>query len=324
MRFLRYISAILLVAASSAAASGQSLTSMRFRPQWTAQAQFAGYYVAAEKGFFKEEGIALQIDHLPLNSTESSLDALLRGDVDVISNQLIPSIVARSQGHKIVNILQVSQNSALMCVSHSPITAPDVLHGHRVGRWKSGFHELAEIFFNDEHVEVEWVPFIRSINLFVSGAVDATLCYSYSEYFELLLAMGEINPICTMRFSELGYNIPEDGVYVTEQYYNSPKELLAGFARAVRKGWDYAREHREEALDIVMREIEKNNVSSNRYMQKLMLDEILRLQLNPITSEYDYAPVDVTLYDYLQKGLVSNGNIKAPVEYGSLIKTFED
>ena len=79
-----------------------------FMPQWTPQAQFAGYYVAFEKGFYKEAGIDVEIRHIPLNSTESVSGYLLSGDVQIVGQQLIQSIISRSDGNDIVNVMQMT------------------------------------------------------------------------------------------------------------------------------------------------------------------------------------------------------------------------
>jgi len=122
---------------------------VRFMPHWTPQAQFAGYYVAKELGFFEEEGLDVEIRHVTTSTTRSSMNYMLYNEVDITTQQLIPALIERSNGNKIVNILQTSQNNALMVISHKKLDGIQSIAGMKIGRWKSGFSEVAEMFCND-------------------------------------------------------------------------------------------------------------------------------------------------------------------------------
>ena len=291
-----------------------------FMPQWTPQTQFAGYYVALEKGFYAEEGIDVIIDHFSASSTESIVEKLVKRKVDIITNQLIPAMISRGNGVRLINVLQTSQVNGLMCAAHFPIESPASLNNVKIGRWKSGFAETCEVFCYRNNLEVQWIPYIQGINLYVSGAVDALLCYSYSEYLQLLLATGGIPQENVIRFRDYGLDFPEDGVYVTERFYYAHKDAVDKFVRASRRGWEYAREHREEALDICMNYIREFNVASSRILQKMMLDEVLSLQVNPETGKADYAPVSQTVFDALCSSLIVTGHLKGPIGYKEMIR----
>ena len=66
------------------------------------------------------------------------------------------------------------------------------------------------------------------------------------------------------------------------------KDQVEAFARASRRGWEYAAEHPEEALSIVMDYVRRNNIATNPILQRLMLDEILRLQLDPDSGQREF------------------------------------
>ena len=103
---------------------------------------------------------------------------------------------------------------------------------------------------------------------------------SYNE-FPLLTECGmQIDSAHIMRFADYGYNLPEDGLYVTEQFYKKHPETVQKLVRASIRGWNWAYEHREETLDIVMEQVRRHNIGTNRYHQSKMLDEILRLQID--------------------------------------------
>lgn len=291
-----------------------------FMPQWTPQTQFAGYYVAVEKGFYAEEGIDVVIDHFGGSSTESVVEKVNKRKVDIITTQLVSAMIARDKGIKLINVLQTSQVNGLMCATHFPIESPQSLEGARIGRWKAGFAEVCDLFCQRNGLQVEWVPYIQGINLYVSGAVDALLCYSYSEYLQLVLATGGIPKEYTIRFRDYGLDFPEDGLYVTETYYKNNKEMVDKFVRASRRGWDYAREHREETLDICMRVIKEYNVATSRILQKMMLDEVLSLQVNPTTGQADFAPPRQDVFESLKASLTEAGYLKSDINYKEVIR----
>lgn len=298
--------------------SGQ--TKVVFAPQWIPQTQFAGFYVAQEKGFFVKEGLDVEFKHPGINSTESAEDMMLKGNAQIITQPLIKSIISRADGKDIVNVMQINQDSGLCCVSHEHVSVFEDLDGKKIGRWKVGFGEICDIIQTHKKIDVEWIPFINGINLYIFGAVDATLAYSFSELVSLELAIGDIPEENIIHFPENGYRSPEDGLWVTGNYYREHKDIVDKFVRASKKGWDYAREHQDEAVAITRKYTEASHVITNDIQQKMMLEEYLRLQVNPETGKADYAPVSKEVYDLNCDALSSTGFITMIPEYESIIK----
>ena len=313
-KLLTIIASILLVC------SLRGQTKVTFYPQWTPQAQFAGFYVAYEKGFFADEGLDVEIRHLGLNSTESLEDVLVSGKAQIIGQQLLKSIIARADGKDMVNVMQITQKSGLCCVSHDPISSFEELDGKKVGRWKAGFSEICDIMEAEKGVNADWIPFINGSNLYIFGAVDATLCYSYNELLTLELAIGEIPQDHIIWFADNGYTCPEDGLYVTGDYYRDNKDTVEKFVRASKRGWDYAREHQDEALDITYGYINAAHVLTNVVHEREMLKQYLNLQVNPATGEADYAPVSREVFDQLCRQLLETGYIVAEPDYNTMIR----
>lgn len=246
-----------------------------FMPQWTLQSQFAGYYVAQEKGFYREAGLDVEIIHPSASNT--ALNHLQEGSCDVTTLQLAQAMILMDEGLSLKNILQTSQRNSLMIVPRQEhIRTLQDLKGKKIGIWNAGFGELAHILDEKEQLNIEWIPFINNVNLFVSGAIDATLAMEYNEYFQIL-ACG-IEPAQVFRFEELGFDIPEDGLYVTSSYFQTHRQELKSFVEASVRGWKWTAEHPEEALDIVLKYARDNHVVTNRVQQKRMLETILKLQ----------------------------------------------
>ena len=315
----RLLTLITLVASALSVLHAE-LKDVVFAPQWIPQAQFAGYYVAKEKGFFEQEGLNVTFNHVGINSKETSLELLKEGKAHIAGLQLMQAIVARAQGEPIVNVCQVTQISGLWVVAHRTIRELKDLNHMRVARWQSGHSELFDVLSHEFNLDIEWVPISRSVNLFIYGAVDATLCYSYNEYLSLLLSMGRIPEENVLRCHDHGPRVPEDGLYVTEQYYKDNKATVDAFVRATKKGWDYAAAHPEEACALSHKYVEAGHVSSNPVMERMMLKECLRLQVNPDTGRRDYAQATEEVFNKLVDAMYRAAVIMKTVNYQEMIR----
>ena len=258
---------------------------MTFTPQWTPQAQFAGYYVAMELGYYKDAGIDLEIVHP--NATESAIARLRNNSSQITTLQLCQAMETIDNGVPLVNILQTSMNNGLVIVSRKDEN-PIKQKGIRVGTWSVGFDQIALAMSLKEGLDYDWIRFASSINLFIAGAIDATLAMSYNEYYLIKQSGFQITENNVYRFCDHNYNVQEDGVYMLRDCYNKNKDAAHRFAEASKKGWEYCAEHPDEALDIVMKYVKQYNVATNRTLQKLQLQEILRLQVDRDSGEREF------------------------------------
>ena len=278
-RFLLVLSLLLASAASRAQ------DTFVFTPQWTAQAQFAGYYVAQELGFYTAAGIEVIIVHP--TATYSAMNRIRSNESQATTLQLCQAMEIVDSGIPLVNILQTSMNNGMVIVSRRDVD-PLTQKGARVGIWSAGFGQLAICMSLKDGLDYEWIRFATNVNLFIKGAIDATLAMSYNEYYQILQAGYELDTDEVYRFCDHGYNVQEDGVYMTRDYYRKHKKQAQAFAEASRRGWEWAAEHPEETLDIVMKYVEQNHIATNRTMQRLMLAEVLRLQVDRESGQREF------------------------------------
>ena len=286
-----------------------------FTPQWTAQAQFAGYYVAEAKGFYRDAGVKVKIVHP--SATQPAMSRLRDNYCQATTLQLCQAMEIVCDGTSLVNILQTSMNNAMVIVSARG-KDPLKQKGAKVGIWSVGFGQLAICMSIKDHLNYEWVRFAQDINLFLSGALDAMLAMSYNEYYQLVQAGIELTDKNVYRFCDHGYNVQEDGVYMTREYYEKHKDQAQRFAKASRKGWEWAVQHPEETLDIVMQYVNKEHIATNRVMQRLMLKEVLRLQIDRESKKQEFRlrPDMVKLASRL---MVDNHMLGREVTYEELI-----
>ena len=231
--------------------------------------------------------------------------------------QLCQALEIVGDGMPLVNILQTSMNNAMVIVAAKD-EDPLKHKGARVGIWSVGFGQLAICMSIMDHLNYEFIRFAQNVNLFVSGALDATLAMSYNEYYQLIQAGIKVTDKNVYRFCDHGYNVQEDGVYMRRDYYEKHREQALKFAQASRKGWEWAAQHPEETLDIVMQYVDRENIATNRIMQRLMLKEVLRLQIDRESKkrEFRLRPDMVRLASRL---MYQNHMLSREVTYDELI-----
>lgn len=290
-----------------------------FMPQWTAQAQFIGYYVAKDKGFYEQEGLEVEIKHFSRGSKRNVISYIRSGEVQFITSHLLMAMIARDGGLDIVNVLQTAGTSGLCVVSKTPISSFEELNGKKVGRWSSGYGETAILMAEDKGLSIDWIASNQSVNLFLAGALDATLAFSYNELISVLFALGNLEENHVLYFSDTEYNFPEDGLYCTGEYYRKNRTQVDKFVNASKRGWNYAAEHPAEALEICMKYMREGNVQTNIVHQKLMLEEIIRLSGGG-DGEVDCVPVSREMFDRMKSKATEAGLIMYPLQYEEIIK----
>ena len=253
---------------------GENLKKVTFIPHWFPQAQFAGYYVAYEKGIYKKYGIDLTI--LKGGPDSSSIEFLEKGKADFATMWLSTAIQKRSKGVKLINIGQIIQRSALMLVAKKStgIHKPEDINGRKVGLWGAEFQIQPKAFFKKYNLQVKVIPQSFSVNLFLRDGVDVASAMWYNEYHTIINS--GINPeeLITFFFYDHGLNFPEDGIYTLENNFKKDPLLSCAFVRASIEGWLYAFDHPDEALKIVLKYLSSAEMPANTMHQKWMLEKM--------------------------------------------------
>ena len=279
-----------------------------FTPQWTAQSQFAGYYAALELGFYKEEGLDVVIEHP--NGSRSAIDRMKKNQSQITTLPLSQAIFALDSGVKLVNLLQTSMNGSLMIVSRRGVN-PLKQKGAKVASFRAGYDQLARAVVNELGLDYQWLETASLLNLFIAGAVDASVAMSFNEYNQFLQTglIGRNDDI-VYRLSDHGYNIQEEGLYMTREEYNKNPERAHKFARASQRGWEWVANHQEEALEIVMKQVRRNHEATNPTLQRLMLEEVLDLMEGYESGYREYIlredMVNQAVALMLKAGIISN------------------
>ena len=272
-----------------------------FVPQWIPQSQFAGFYVAAEKGFYREN----QLDVIILKGgpDNSPSEAIQSGKAQFTTLWLSEAIKHIDNGQKIVNIAQLFQHSSQMIIAKrsSGINTIEDLNHQSIQVYNSEFYYLPKAFFDKYNLTVNLIPQVRSMNLFLWNGVKAALVMNFNEYHRIINSGYDEDELVTFPFSEHGLNFPEDGIYCTESYYHNHKEICSLFVDASLRGWKYAVKNPEEALAIMMPFVDSAYTGSNYVHEKWMLSTVSSLLFTDdgknigILKEEDYNKLIVLL-----------------------------
>jgi len=240
--------------------------------QWFPQAQFAGYLMAKEKGFFSAEGLDVEVRFSDEHT--SPIMEMFDGRADFCTAWISQTLTLKKP---VVNICQVLQKSSLMLVAktESGILEPEDMSGKTVAIWGGDFLIQPTAFFRKFNIKPNLVPQSYNIDAFLVGACDVTSAMYYNEYDKIYLSGIDQEELVPFFFSEYGLNFPEDGIYCTRETYEEKPDLCRKIRRGILKGWEYALGHREETLDVLMGYCETYHVRTNRAHQKWMLNVIL-------------------------------------------------
>lgn len=248
--------------------------------QWEHQAQFAGYYMALDKGFYKDAN--LDVTLLSGGADVDPFQLLLTGQADFCSAMLSSALdfYEKKQGD-LVLLAQVVNRSNLALVAWKNgrsgdqiIEKPADLNNSRITIWDA-FHLPYRSFLDQHKISAEILPQYYTFSLFLRKGVDACSAMLYNEVHSIRQCHIPADELTVFNFYDLGVNIPEDGIYSTRGTWEARPQVSAAFARASMKGWEYARQNPDEALDAVMRRIDEEKLPVNRAHMNWMLHTIL-------------------------------------------------
>jgi NitT/TauT family transport system substrate-binding protein len=252
-------------------ATAQELKKAVLIPQWEPQAQFAGYYVALAKGFYRQRGVDMTILRGGPKSPPSRL--LADGRATFGTFFLATALRLRTEGLPLVNICQIVRRSSLLLIARkdSGIREPRDLDGRKVSMWGPEFRLQQETFFRDCGVRVIPRPQGFTVDLFLRGGVDAVSGMLYNEYHTILNTGLDPDELTVFPMDEHGLSFPEDGIYCLDKTWREDPDLCRAVAEASLEGWRWAFANPDKALDIVMSHVNAANLPTNRMHQKWML-----------------------------------------------------
>lgn len=300
-----------LLAGAMALAAPQAVTAQEkvtLQLKWVTQAQFAGYYVAKDKGFYTEENLDVTI--LSGGPDIAPTQVIAGGGADVVIDWMPSALAAREKGVPLVNIAQPFKSSGLMltCTKESGITKPEDFKGKTLGVW----------FFGNEYPFLSWMSQLGlptdgspegvsvvkqgfNVDPLLQKQADCISTMTYNEYWQVIDAGIAPEDLVTFKYEDQGVATLEDGLYVLQENLKDPAfvDKMVRFVRASMKGWKWAEENPDEAAMIVLENDETGAQTETH--QKRMMGEIAKLTAGS-TGKLDEAAYQRTVDTLLAGG----------------------
>jgi NitT/TauT family transport system substrate-binding protein len=280
----KYLIGAVALAALAASATSASAEKVTLQLKWVAQAQFAGYFVAQEKGFYKAAGLDVTIK--PGGPDIAPEQVIAGGGADVIVDWMPSALASREKGNKLVNIAQPFKKSGLMltCRKDTGITKPEDFKGKTLGVW----------FFGNEYPFLSWMSHLKmpttggkdgvtvlkqgfNVDPLLQKQADCISTMTYNEYHQVLEAGVKPEDLVVFKYEDQGVSTLEDGLYVEEDKLKDPAFVatMAKFVKASQMGWAEARKDPKGAVAAVL----KNDASGSQTEahQTTMIEEVNKL-----------------------------------------------
>ncbi|RFB78638.1 ABC transporter substrate-binding protein [Methylovirgula sp. 4M-Z18] len=251
----------MLVLMGLAAGAAHAADKVTLQLKWVTQAQFAGYYVAKDKGFYKDAGLDVTIK--PGGPDVAPPQVIAGGGADVVVDWMPSALASREKGVPLVNIAQPFKRSGmeLTCRAETGIKAPADLKGRTLGVWFGG----------NEYPFLSWMSKLGlktdgsaagvkvlkqgfNVDPILQKQADCISTMTYNEYWQIIDGGIPADKLVVFKYEDQGVATLEDGLYVMEDKLKDPAfvDKMARFVKASMKGWTWAREHEKEAAQIVL------------------------------------------------------------------------
>ncbi len=297
-----------LLALAVSATAAQAADKLTLQLQWVTQAQFAGYYVALDKGYYKEEGLDVTIK--PGGPDIAPPQVLAGGGADLMLNWMPSALAAREKGVPLVNIAQPFKSSGLQltCRKETGITSPEDFRGKTIGVW----------FFGNEYPFLSWMSQLGipteggangvtvlkqgfNVDPLLQKQADCISTMTYNEYWQVIDAGISPDDLVVFKYQDQGVATLEDGIYVLEDRLQDAafQDQLVRFVRASMKGWKWAEANPNDAAEIIL-DNDATGAQTEKH-QRRMMGEIAKLTAGS-NGALDPADFDRTVATLLKGG----------------------
>jgi NitT/TauT family transport system substrate-binding protein len=307
---MRHLALGLAAAVSLAAmTTAQAADKVTLQLKWVTQAQFAGYYVAKDKGFYKEAGLDVTIK--PGGPDVAPPQVIAGGGADVVLDWMPSALASREKGVPLVNIAQPFKRSGmeLTCRADTGIKTPSDFKDKTLGVWFAGneypfLSWMARLGYKTDGspggVKVLKQGF--NVDPLLQKQADCISTMTYNEYWQVIDAGIPADKLVVFKYSDQGVDTMEDGLYAMEDKLKDPAfvDKMARFVKASEKGFEWAREHPTEAAKIVL-ENDATGAQTEKHQVRMMGE------INKLTAGTD-GTLDPADFQRTVKELLSAGS----------------
>ena len=250
-----------------AASPAWALDQVSLQLKWKHQFQFAGYYAALEKGFYRDAGLYVEIREGGPDIDAAKALAAGQADFGLCSSSIL---LDRASGRNVVVLAVIFQHSAaiILVPRRAAIATVSELKGHRLMDAPQSDDIAAMLKLEGvDYGSLPRVPHNGDPRDLLNGKADAMVAYSTNEPF-VLDKLGV--PYQTFVPRAYGIDFYGDNLCTYAQQVKDHPERVRAFTAASLRGWQYALTHKEELVDLILR----------RYSQQKSRDALLFEAIN--------------------------------------------
>ncbi|WP_349963236.1 ABC transporter substrate-binding protein [Rhizobium sp. ZPR3] len=298
-----------MIGFAGSVSSGYAEEAVSVRLRWVAQAQFAGVYVALEKGFYKEAGLDVTVNPGGPNVTAETMVAS-GADTFAVTGMTDAILFAREKNLPIITVGMTLPTSPYAFVAHDDagINSVKDFAGKTMSAWFTGsqyqlFTVLTNAGLDPTKERVASQPF--SMQPFIDRKYEISTVTTYNE----LLTLKEQNiPVKIFRADENGVRGQDGAIIASEKTVKEKPEIVQAFLNATLKGWKDAIINQDDAVNIVM----KHGSGLKREHQAAMMAEYARMASSGDARTKGIGYVDIDASKAVNESLVKFKALKSP------------
>jgi NitT/TauT family transport system substrate-binding protein len=293
-------------------------TKVRMQLSWIPDAQFAGYILAKEKGFYQAEN--LDVELLPGGPNVNAVQQVVTGAADMTVNKVSELYAARDKKLPVVSIAQFDQRSSFPLVARTKdgIDGPADLKGKKVGIWYGGdeyeFFALMKKFGIDPKKDIQLFEQGFTMDPWLKGDYPVAMVTSFNELNVIRLAGYKDADLTIINPSDYGISVPHGALIANQKWEGANKDAAARFVRATLKGWDYAFDHADEAAGITAKSaLAAGGEAATKDLEQLQamsIQEMRRLHYPDGFDKADHGKIDPNMYAQVAGILKQFGFVK--------------
>ncbi|MEA2047448.1 MAG: ABC transporter substrate-binding protein [Campylobacterota bacterium] len=305
MYIFKYTLFLLLLLHPLVHAENKALEQVTLQLQWKHQFEFAGFYAAKEKGFYKDVG--LDVSFVEFNETIDISDEVLLGNAQY--GLSYSSIIADYlNGKPLLFLANFFKQSPLVLIAQADIKTPAALKNKKIMGLSNNIHNITLFTmlnkFNIHATDIENVPASFTIDDFIAKKVDAMSVFTTNELYYLDQKGAKYTLFDPTAYGAKYYDV---------NLFTSKKELLAhpkrvkNFREASIKGWEYALTHQDEIIDLIIQKYNTQKKSKEALQFEAKQIEYIMLPNVHKIGSIDNERVKIIAENFMQAGFIKNG-----------------
>ena len=253
--------------------------------KWRHHFQFAGYYAAIEKGFYREVG--LEVELVEGKTGVDFVEEVISGRAN-FGVELPGLLIERSKGKPVIALAAIFQHSPLILIAkkETGIETPQDLREQTVAIRLKSDAELLAMFIN-EGIQLNDIQISKlswNLNDLIDGKIDAIHAYLTNEPYAL---RKKGIPYTILRPLTYGIDFYGDCLFTSEKEIRDHPERVKAFRKASLRGWAYAMQHPKEIIDLIVTKYDpqfskESMLYEAEIIRKLMLPDLVEIgHMNP-------------------------------------------